>query len=266
MNFVPATLADGGATVAASGFQLPVPAGVPRRRGAARDGQKVVARHPAGEHPRGAPARASGGTVPITAKVEFVEPLGHEVDRARPGRRRPAGGQGRSAPLAADGRRDVQLVIEADAAHLFDAATEKRLGELRLSDRRRTGMKSNFVRGTLGALALLLASPRLRPGAEGDRGLARLPRRREGRLRKGGRQVQQGQRRQDQGHHPRRPLRRLRRQDHRGGAARQGAGRLHLRPGPPRRLGGGRQHGRAARLLPRRRRPRGATSRPPWTP
>ena len=29
-------------------------------------------------------------------------------------------------------------------------------------------------------------------------------------------------------------------------AARQGAGRLHLRPGPPRRLGGGGQHGRAA--------------------
>ena len=126
MNFLPATLADGGA----DGRRLRLPAAGARRRSAPRrpgkDGKKVVAGPAAGEHPRGRPGTSRGGTVPSTAKVEFVEPLGHEVivhgrvgddllvakvdphrapemgDDDRPG--------GRAGPL-----------------HLFDAATEKRL-------------------------------------------------------------------------------------------------------------------------------------------
>ena len=101
MNFIPATLADGGATVVASGFRLPVPRGAPRgggRTGWSEDG----AGHPAGEHPRGGPggrrrhrSRQRQGGVRRAAG-----PRGH---RARPRRGRPAGGQGRPAPRSQDG-------------------------------------------------------------------------------------------------------------------------------------------------------------------
>ncbi len=126
MNFLPATLADGGATVAASGFRLPVPAGVPRRGGGAgrHEGDAGPA---AGEHPRGRPRTAAASRVPITAKVEFVEPLGHEVivhgrvgDELLVAKVDP-----HRSPKMGD---TMTLVIETEAAHLFDAATEKRLG------------------------------------------------------------------------------------------------------------------------------------------
>ncbi len=67
--------------------------------------------------------------MPVTAKVEFVEPLGHEVivhgrvgDELLVAKVDPH----RSPQIGAT----IDLVIEADAAHLFDAATEKRLGQL----------------------------------------------------------------------------------------------------------------------------------------
>src|SRR5215210_1235087 len=78
MNFVPAVVsrgADGGATVVASGFRLPVPE-VWRAATASRDGQKVVL----GIRPENIREASRGGSaVPVTARVEFVEPLGHEV-------------------------------------------------------------------------------------------------------------------------------------------------------------------------------------------
>jgi multiple sugar transport system ATP-binding protein len=124
MNFIPATLADGGAAVIASGFRLPIPPGW-RQVTAGHDGKKVVL----GVRPesiREAAREGGGNTVPVTARVEFVEPLGHEV--IVHGR---VGGDllvakvdpHRSPEMGAD----VQLVIEADAIHLFDAGTEQRL-------------------------------------------------------------------------------------------------------------------------------------------
>ncbi|HEV8581467.1 MAG TPA: sn-glycerol-3-phosphate ABC transporter ATP-binding protein UgpC [Thermoanaerobaculia bacterium] len=125
MNFVPATLTDGGTTVAASGFKMPVPQAF-RATAAGQDGRKVVlGLRP--ENIREAPREATGGTVPITAAVEFVEPLGYEVivhgrvgddllvAKVDPHRAPQMGAQ-------------IPLVIEAEAGHLFDAATEQRLG------------------------------------------------------------------------------------------------------------------------------------------
>jgi len=127
MNFIPATLADGGATVAASGFRLPVPPGWRAATGG-RDGQKVVLGvRPENIREQAREAGSNGGkAVPITARVEFVEPLGHEVivhgrigDDLLVAKVDPH----RSPEIGAD----VQLVIEVDAIHLFDAGTEERL-------------------------------------------------------------------------------------------------------------------------------------------
>ena len=92
---------------------------------APRDGQKVVLGiRP--ENIREAAREAGGNNTPITVRVEFVEPLGHEVivhgrigddllvAKVDPHR----------SPAMGD---DMQLVIEADAIHLFDAGTEQRL-------------------------------------------------------------------------------------------------------------------------------------------
>jgi multiple sugar transport system ATP-binding protein len=124
MNLIPSTLADGGATVAASGFRMPVPPAF-RAAAAGRDGQKLVL----GIRPENIreAARGDGGNaVTVTARVEFVEPLGHEVivhgrvgdellvAKVDPHRSPQIGGT-------------MSLVIETEAAHLFDAASEKRL-------------------------------------------------------------------------------------------------------------------------------------------
>ena len=125
MNFVPATLTDGGTTVTASGFKLPVPETF-RAAATGHDGQKVVfGVRP--ENIREASREASGGTVPIDVMVEFVEPLGHEVivhgrvgddllvAKVDPHRAPQMGSQ-------------IALVIEVEAGHLFNAASEQRLG------------------------------------------------------------------------------------------------------------------------------------------
>jgi multiple sugar transport system ATP-binding protein len=127
MSFIPATLADGGSTIVASGFRLPVPPGW-RAATAGHDGQKVVL----GIRPESIReigreiGREGSTTVPVTAHVEFVEPLGHEVIvHGRVGddllvakvdpHRSPEMGAG------------VRLAIEVGAIHLFDAGTELRL-------------------------------------------------------------------------------------------------------------------------------------------
>jgi multiple sugar transport system ATP-binding protein len=127
MNFIPATLEDGGATIAASGFRLPVP-GRWRAAAAGGAGRRVVL----GVRPesiREAAREGAGATFPFSARVEFVEPLGHEaIVHGRVGQdvvvakvdphRAPAIGA------------EVPLVLELDALHLFDAATERRLDAL----------------------------------------------------------------------------------------------------------------------------------------
>jgi multiple sugar transport system ATP-binding protein len=124
MNFVPATLTNGGTKVTASGFELPVPEAF-RAAAADQDGRKVVLGiRP--ENIREAPRDAIRGTVPITAAVEFVEPLGYEVivhgrvgDDVLVAKVDPH----RSPQMGAQ----MSLVIEAEAVHLFDAVTEQRL-------------------------------------------------------------------------------------------------------------------------------------------
>jgi multiple sugar transport system ATP-binding protein len=125
MNFLPATISDGGATVTASGFKLPVPAAF-RAAAAGKDGVKVVlGLRP--ENIREAGRDAEGDLVPITVTAEFVEPLGHEVivhGRIGDDLLVAKVGPHRSPQMGAT----VALVIEAATAHLFDVATEKRLG------------------------------------------------------------------------------------------------------------------------------------------
>jgi multiple sugar transport system ATP-binding protein len=136
MSFLPAALTDGGRMVAASGFRLPVPAPF-RAAAAGRDGMKLVLglrpenirediREDRREDRRAA-AREVADLVPITVQAEFVEPLGHEVIvHGRIGDDLLVAKVGpHRAPRTGAA---VDLVIEAAAAHLFDAATGKRLG------------------------------------------------------------------------------------------------------------------------------------------
>jgi len=136
MNLVPATLADGGATVAATGFSLPVPEAL-RPATAKADGRKVVlGMRP--ENLRGGDAAekaAEGATgiagiasiASISGIVEFVEPLGHEVIvHTRVGEDLlVAKLEPRRAPAMGD---PITLAVELGALHLFDAASGERLG------------------------------------------------------------------------------------------------------------------------------------------
>jgi multiple sugar transport system ATP-binding protein len=122
MNFIPATLTEGG--ISTSGFRLPLPG---PWHAVARSGQKVVM----GIRPENVREAARGGETArsialITAKVDFVEPLGHEV--IVHGR---IGDDTLVAKLdphrAPEMGSDIELEIELGALHLFDAATEQRL-------------------------------------------------------------------------------------------------------------------------------------------
>ena len=125
MNFVKATVADGGGALKAGTFSLPVPASL-RPLVAGKDGKAVVV----GIRPENVvdPSKPTRGeTARLGATVEVIEPLGHEVlVYAR------LGGDDlvvakvdpHRAP-AYDAK--IELVVELDALHLFDAATERRL-------------------------------------------------------------------------------------------------------------------------------------------
>jgi multiple sugar transport system ATP-binding protein len=123
MSFLPAVLTAGGMRVAASGFTLPVPEPF-RAAAAGRDGMKVVL----GLRPENIrEASTVGDLVTVAVQVEFVEPLGHEVivhGRIGDDLLVAKVGPHRAPQTGAT----VDLVIEAAAAHLFDVATEKRLG------------------------------------------------------------------------------------------------------------------------------------------
>ena len=117
MNFVPATIS--GNRIVASGFELPLPGEL----AAAGDGRKVVV----GIRPENVREASRGGeTVRVDARVDFVEPLGHEV--IVHGR---VGDDILVAKLdphrAPEMGSDIGLEIELGALHLFDAATEQRL-------------------------------------------------------------------------------------------------------------------------------------------
>lgn len=123
MNLIKGTIADGGANIAASKFKIPLPKGF--RNAGLTDGKKVVF----GIRPENmlhVDEKGRGETAHISAEVEIVEPLGHEVvvySRAGddllcatldPHR----------APKMGD---KIDMLIELDALHLFDAETEQRI-------------------------------------------------------------------------------------------------------------------------------------------
>jgi multiple sugar transport system ATP-binding protein len=124
MNFFDATIQDGGATLAASKFSLPIPASL-KGVAAGHTGEKVVV----GLRPEhivdpSIPTRGEKAT--LAAEVEVIEPLGDEVIvHARAG----------DEPLVykvepqftPEVDQKVQIAVELDRLHLFDAKTEKRL-------------------------------------------------------------------------------------------------------------------------------------------
>ncbi len=124
MSFLRAALADGGGRLAGAGFSLPVPEAL-RPFAAGRDGlEVVVGLRPEDVHE---PRPSAGPSAPLRGRVELVEALGHEaLGHVR------VGGELVVSRLAAHGAprpgEDVTLACDVDALHLFDAASERRLG------------------------------------------------------------------------------------------------------------------------------------------
>ncbi len=122
MNLFPATV-EGGQTLKAAGFSLPVPA--PWREAVAgRSAPVTVGIRPESIHEPSPEERSA--TAPVTLEVELAEPLGHEV--VVYGR---VGQDGVTAKLSprrvpALGER-IDLVIELDSVQLFDSASGSRL-------------------------------------------------------------------------------------------------------------------------------------------
>ncbi len=124
MNLLPVRLAGDGATLAGEGFEVPVPAEARGAVGRSAGRELVLGIRP--EQVREAGAGAAGARLP--AEVELAEPLGSEVVvHAR------SGGQLLVARLGPErvppiGSR-IELTLDPEALHLFDAATATRLGE-----------------------------------------------------------------------------------------------------------------------------------------
>ncbi len=124
MNFFPATLSDGGATLVARGFSLPVPDSH-RAVTAGRDGRELlVGVRP--ENVMGNGGGTRGATTTLSIEVEMVETLGREV--AVHGR------IGDDLLVATLGRYQapeygakLDLVVELEALHFFDTGTQQRL-------------------------------------------------------------------------------------------------------------------------------------------
>jgi len=123
MNFFSAALTDGGHKLAASGFELPMPDAWKKAAGNGRR-ELLVGIRP--ENLLDAGSGGRGPTAPLRVEVEVVEPLGHEVlvhgrigddmvvAKADPHRTPEVG-------------KPLDLVLELDRLHLFDAETELRL-------------------------------------------------------------------------------------------------------------------------------------------
>lgn len=124
MNLFRATLTDGGKTIAASKFSIPVSKALqPLTSG--RNGAKIVVGvRPESVIQEGRQSR--GETASVKTIVEIVEPLGNEVivhgkigDDLFVAKLDP-----HMIPRLGD---EIALVIELDTLHLFDAETEKRI-------------------------------------------------------------------------------------------------------------------------------------------
>jgi multiple sugar transport system ATP-binding protein len=123
MNFLEVTVSGGGAALAAGDFELPVPE--PLRPALAGDeGRRLVA----GIRPESVAEAGAGfrhGSR-LAAEVELSEPLGPEVVvHARRGAQRLIAKMGpRTVPQPGS---PIELELDLDALHLFDAATQARL-------------------------------------------------------------------------------------------------------------------------------------------
>jgi len=125
MSFISATITDGGSTLAASKYTLPVPASLRAVAGANVGRRVVVGVRP--ENILEAGTETQGATHALTVEVEIAEPLGNEV--VVHGRIGDDLLVAKLDPHHVPGLGDkVNLVIELDRLHLFDAETEQRLG------------------------------------------------------------------------------------------------------------------------------------------
>jgi multiple sugar transport system ATP-binding protein len=124
MNFFPATIRDGGATLAARTFSLAVPASLRTAATESQGREVMVGIRP--EHLLAPSAPGRGEQATVTVDVEVVEPLGDEaIVHARAGedllvskvspRMTPSVGQ------------KWEVAAELDQLHLFDRQTGKRL-------------------------------------------------------------------------------------------------------------------------------------------
>jgi multiple sugar transport system ATP-binding protein len=125
MSFFQATVAAGGA-LACRGFTLPAPAKA-RAALAGREGAKVVVGvRPENVMAEGRTPRGEAAPLPVT--VEIAEPLGDElVVHARAGEESLVFKQDphRPAPIGSA----LEVKLELDALHIFDAETQRRLGD-----------------------------------------------------------------------------------------------------------------------------------------
>jgi multiple sugar transport system ATP-binding protein len=125
MNFIQMTIRDGGATLAASKFSMPVPASL-RAVTSSRDGRGVtVGLRP--EHILDPSTPTRGEKARLSGEVEVIEPLGDEVIvHARVGDDLLVY---KVEPQATpDVGQKLEIAVELDRLHLFDSETEKRLG------------------------------------------------------------------------------------------------------------------------------------------
>jgi multiple sugar transport system ATP-binding protein len=126
MSFFEATVGQGGAALSCKGFSLPVPARL-RPALSGRDGARLVV----GVRPENVVAEGRaprGETAPLEVTVEIAEPLGDEVVvHARAGEDPVVFKQDphRSASIGAT----LTVQLELDALHVFDAETQRRLGD-----------------------------------------------------------------------------------------------------------------------------------------
>jgi multiple sugar transport system ATP-binding protein len=132
MNLLPVRVADDGRTLEGAGFRMPVP----RRFGAVLAGQAgrelIAGVRPERLTEANGEGDRSGGSVRLVAEVTLAEPLGSEVVVHAHGER----DQLLIARLGADridrvpdiGSR-IELALDPEAVHLFDAASEERIEE-----------------------------------------------------------------------------------------------------------------------------------------
>ena len=121
MNFFSATLADG--QLQGPGFSIPLPQSL-RAASTAAPRKVMVGVRPENVLEPGAAGR--GETARLQGTVEIVEPIGHEaIVHARVGDSLLVSSfESHGMPRLGD---KVEMLLETDQLHLFDAATEKRI-------------------------------------------------------------------------------------------------------------------------------------------